>query len=90
VLGQPIWDAARWSRSAEVQQRLAGAVTDAAGGRTIRCRETVRVSGCRLVTVDAPVAPLIRDGVAVALIASALDVSTGLERIGPERTPARR
>ena len=72
-----------------MQQRLAGAVTDAAGGRPIRYRETVRVNGCTPVNVDVAVAPLIRDGAAVALIASALDVSTKPVRISPERTPAR-
>jgi hypothetical protein len=75
VLGRPIWDAGCWSWSPPVERRLVDAVAAAAAGRAISYRDTLRINGSQLVTVDVAVAPLIRDGVPVALIASALDVA---------------
>jgi hypothetical protein len=74
-LGRPVWDADCWSWSPQVEQRLIDAVAAAAAGRAISYRDTLRINGSQLVTVDVAVAPLMRDGVPVALIASALDVA---------------
>lgn len=76
VTGKPLWDAFWWSHARETQDQVRMALARAAGGEIVRDDFVVRISGGRLITIDAMFGPL-RDasGRIEAVIGSAVDIT---------------
>jgi two-component system CheB/CheR fusion protein len=81
ALGLPFWEAAWWSWSPIVQQRLRETIARVASGRVLRYNETALIRRNQLITVDLACAPVLKAGRARALICSVIDLS------GPPGTP---
>jgi hypothetical protein len=82
-LGYPFWDASWWSWSPLVQQRVREAVQRAAAGRVFCYSDTALVRRNQLISVDLAWVPLVRFGVAAALICSVIDVTGRRYRARP-------
>jgi two-component system, sensor histidine kinase PdtaS len=75
AIGLPFWDAAWWSWSPVVQDRLRAALACTVAGATVRYHETALVRRNQLITVDLAWAPLVRSGAVTAVVCSAIALS---------------
>jgi hypothetical protein len=74
AIGLPFWDAAWWSWSPTVQDRVRAALALVVAGATVRYDETALVRRNQLITVDLAWAPLARAGAVTAVVCSAIDL----------------
>lgn len=76
VVGRPFWDAFWWSHSPEVREQMRTTLRRAAAGEIIRGDFAVRVSGDKLLTVDATFSPLYdQTGRVTQVVGSGVDVT---------------
>ncbi|MGI9175575.1 MAG: PAS domain S-box protein, partial [Rhodothermales bacterium] len=73
--GQPVWEALAGTLGAEKSHRLRRAMSVAAKGEVVRCKETVTVISGETVHLDVRIRPLYEQGAVAALMLESHDVT---------------